>query len=150
MDTHEHAAQAAPEVADETGHPPEIEREPVEKIPAWKVFLAIGAFIGTIMLIAWIVELASDDGAESSWRVSGVSVSNSPGGRIEVSFSVANTGTAISSPECRIRALDGDGFTLGADIVDSLTPVEPGSTERYNVLTGIGAAGVAKVAVACE
>jgi hypothetical protein len=149
MDTHEHAAQAAQEVTDETGHPARTE-PPVKKIPAWKVFLAIGAFIGTAMMITWIVELAGDGDAESSWRVSTVSVSDSPGGRIEVSFSVANTGTAIASPTCEIRALDGDGVAIGGDVVDSLMLVEPGSTERYNVRTGIGTAGVATVRVTCR
>lgn len=124
------------------------EREPVKKIPAWKIFAGFIAFVGVIMLISWIAEPSGDE--DPSWRVGTGSFSTSPGGRVEVTFSVTNTGERIAAPECDIRAMDADGMLLGGDRTAGLTPVMAGDTERYRVLTGIDAAGVARVTIICD
>ena len=119
-----------------------------KRIAGWKV---IAATLGALAAIFGISLLASIGDSEGpNYKVSNVQLDVSAGGRLDVAFTVTNTGDEYGTPSCTVRAEDVDGFRVGSDIVTGQVGVAPGQRDRYQGTTGIDAADVARATVECD
>lgn len=106
----------------------------------------IGAvLLGVLVLVG--IGMATSDGG-NDLQASDASFQASPGGRIEVRFTVANLGDGPTTASCDLRTYDGDGVLMGGDQVDGLT-IAAGSEEHVRTVIGGDPARVARVSVEC-
>lgn len=128
--------------------------EPVaaeEQLPTKRRTPAAHHVIGAALLaVVAIIAIAAAVGGNdtSDLRVSDAGFETSPGGRVEVTFTVTNQSDSTGSVSCELRARDADGIIVGGDQMQE-SIIAPNAREHYRILTGISAERVARVTVSC-
>lgn len=72
--------------------------------------------------------------------------------KVNVGFTIKNTGDAAGAPTCMINASSDDGTYTGVDSVTINSPIQPGKTYSGAdtlTITKSGAANITKVTVSC-